>query len=86
MELTLVAGPPAKLVIEGPATLSCGTRGVLPQLALRVADAGGNFCTDVGGVEVGGDWLPQSSQAGAAGLLAAYSAWEPGARWGRCYA
>ena len=53
MELTLVAGPPAKLVIEGPATLSCGTRGVLPQLALRVADAGGNPCTDVGGLEVG---------------------------------
>ena len=75
MELTLVAGPPAKLVIEGPATLSCGTRGVLPQLALRVADAGGNPCTDVGGLEVGKDWLPHSSQAGAAGLPAGFCAY-----------
>ena len=74
MELTLVAGPPAKLVIEGPATISCGTRGVLPQLALRVADAGGNFCTDVGGLEVGGDWLLQPSRAGAASLPAAFYA------------
>jgi hypothetical protein len=42
LSVELRPGPPAALAVEGPATLECGTRAVLPQLRVRVCDAAGN--------------------------------------------
>lgn len=65
MDVLLVAGPPSRLIIEGPAHLDCGTRAMLPQLVVRVADAAGNCCTSIGLFEVG-----QMAQGTAMALLA----------------
>ena len=45
LEIELRAGAASGLAVEGPATLECGTRAVLPQLRVFVVDAGGNPAT-----------------------------------------
>lgn len=42
MDLSLKAGPSRKLIIDGPASVECPTRTVVPQLTVRVADTAGN--------------------------------------------
>ena len=59
--VTLHAGPPAQLSVEGPATLEVGTKAAIPQLRVRVCDATGNPTSsetfEVGGVgEAGPGW------------------------------
>ncbi len=40
--LTLVVGPPARLIVPSGPRLQCSTRGLLGQVAVSVADAFGN--------------------------------------------
>ena len=45
LSVELRAGRPAKLAVEGLATLEYGTKAAIPQLRVRVCDAGGNPVT-----------------------------------------
>ena len=46
LELSLVAGPPSRLLFEGPQTIRCGAKAALEGVQLALQDSFGNPCQD----------------------------------------
>lgn len=73
LAVELRAGPPAQLSVEGPATIECGTKATLPQLRVRVCDAGGNPTTSETFEVCAGGWRGGMMPGGGVWYLSQHS-------------